>query len=76
MNIICSTDNNFVQHCSIMLTSVLTHNSNVSIWILSEGLTENNLEILKNEVESKGGLINYVQVDSEIISKLPTPKIS
>lgn len=74
MNIICSTDNNFVQHCSVMLTSVLINNIGVSVWLLTEGLTDVNQAILKDEVESKGGIFNYVKVDSAIISKLPMPK--
>lgn len=73
MNIICSTDDNFVQHCSVMLTSVLINNVGVSVWLLTEGLTEINQIILKEEVESKGGIFNYVKVNSEIISKLPMP---
>lgn len=74
MDIICSTDDNFVQHCSIMLASVLINNENISVWALSEGLTEANQSILKKEVESKGGVYNYVEVDSEIISRLPMPQ--
>jgi lipopolysaccharide biosynthesis glycosyltransferase len=74
LTIICSTDDNFVQHCSVMLTSVLLSNDRVTVWLLTEGLTEFNINILKNEVESKGGVFNYVEVDSEIISKLPMPK--
>ena len=73
MNIICSTDDNFVQHCSIMLTSILVNNVGVVVWLLSEGLIENNLKTIKEEVESKGGVFNYVEVDSTIISKLPMP---
>jgi lipopolysaccharide biosynthesis glycosyltransferase len=74
MNIICSTDDNFVQHCTVMLTSVLLNNENVVIWLLSEGLTEENKKILKEEVESKGGIFNYIKVNSDIIAKLPMPK--
>ncbi len=74
MNIVCSTDDNFVQHCSIMLSSVLLNNDGVVFWILSEGLTAINQMILKDEVESKGGIFNYIKVDSAIISRLPMPK--
>lgn len=73
MNIICATDDNFVQHCSVMLASVLLNNQGVTVWILTEGLTEANRTILKNEVESKGGIFNCIKVDGEIISKLPMP---
>jgi len=74
MHIICSTDDNFVQHCSVLLTSILINNKGVTIWVLTEGLTELNQEILKKEVESKGGVFNYLVVDSNIISKLPMPE--
>lgn len=74
MNIICSTDDNFVQHCSVMLTSVLINNNEVVVWLLTEGLTEINQAIIKEEVVSKGGIFKYIKVDSEIISKLPMPK--
>jgi len=37
-------------------------------------LTDYNLNILKIEVETKGGKFNYIEVDSNIISKLPMPK--
>ena len=74
MNIVCSTDDNFVQHCTIMLTSILLNNKDVVVWLLSEGLTEKNIAILKEEVETKGGVFNYLKVDSEIIAKLPMPE--
>lgn len=73
MNIVCSTDDNFVQHCTIMLTSVLLHNSDVTVWVLSEGLTVKNQKILKDEIEDKRGIFKYLEVDSEIISRLPMP---
>lgn len=74
MNIVCSTDNNFVQHCCVMLTSVLLNNENVSVFLLTEGLSEANHNIIKQEVESKSGIFNYLLVDSDVISKLPMPK--
>lgn len=76
MIIVCSTDDNFVQHCCIMLTSVLINNSNVSVYVLTEKLTEDNLDIIKNEIESKGGVFHLIVVDSSIISKLPMPDLN
>ena len=69
MNIVCSTDNNFVQHCCIMLTSVLIHNTDVTIYLITEGLTSSNLQILKDEVESKKGVLHVITINSSIISK-------
>lgn len=74
MNIVCATDNNFVQHCSIMLSSLLSHNSNVVIYVLTEGLTKENEKIIKEEVATLGGKLNICLVDPEIVSKFPMPK--
>ena len=76
MNIVCSTDNNFVQHCCIMLTSVLKHNTDVIIYLITEGLTNSNLQILKDEVENKGGELHVITIDSSIISKFPMPELN
>jgi len=74
MNIVCATDDNFVQHSAVMLASLLANNSNVVVYLLTEGLTLKNQAILKQEVISKGGQYNYVLVDDKIISNLPMPK--
>lgn len=71
MVIACATDNNFVQHCSIMLTSLLMNNKNVTIYILTEGLSDQNNKILEEEVSSKGGILSICKVDSKVIEKFP-----
>ncbi|MFZ4798012.1 MAG: glycosyltransferase family 8 protein [Bacteroidia bacterium] len=76
MNIVCSTDNNFVQHCCIMLTSVLVNNDNVTVFLLTEGLTKSNIEILRSEIESKNGIFEYIIVENSIFSRLPMPNDS
>jgi len=75
MNIVCATDDNFVQHCCIMLTSVLLNNSNVSVFVLSEGLSSLNQNILQEEVEFRGGVYNYYEVDNTIIKQFPMPDL-
>lgn len=74
MNIICATDNNFIQHCSIMLVSLLTNNKDVDIYILTEGLTVENKKIIDEEVESKGGRVHYCIVDTHLIENMPLSK--
>lgn len=71
MNIVCATDDNFVQHCTIMLTSLLLNNKGVEIFLLTEGLTSNNVRILQEEVEVKGGILNVCKVDSSLIERFP-----
>jgi lipopolysaccharide biosynthesis glycosyltransferase len=76
MEIICATDNNFVQHCSIMLVSLLTNNKNVNVHILTEGLSIENESIIRTEIENKGGKLSIYKVDSTILSHFPMPKDS
>ena len=74
MNIVCATDDNFVQHCCIMLVSLLCTNRDVDIYILTEGLTDKNKKIIEDEVLDKGGRLHYCYVDSSLIDNLPLSK--
>lgn len=73
MNIILATDDNFVQHCCVAMTSVLLNDTDVQFYIFTEGLTQYNVELLTNQVVSYGGKIHICIVDSKIVSKFPMP---
>lgn len=75
MNIVCATDDNFVQHCSIMLVSLLVNNQDIEIYVLTEGLKPENQEIITEEVEHYNGKVHFCLVDSSIVEKFPMPKI-
>lgn len=75
MNIVCATDDKFVQHCSIMLVSLLINNKDVEIYVLTEGLKVENQTILTEEVERYKGRLHFCLVDSSIVEKFPMPKI-
>lgn len=74
MNIVCATDDNFVQHCSIMLVSLLCNNKNVEVYIMTEGLKEENQRIIEEEVSARGGKVHFCKVDSSLIDNLPLSK--
>lgn len=74
MNIECVMDDNFVQHCSIMLTSLLVNNSDVQIYVLTEGLKPENEKIIREKVEDKGGKVIFCIVDTSIVEKFPMPE--
>ena len=77
MNIVCATDNNFVQHCAVTLVSILKNNSNdVNIFLLTEGLLKSNESILNELVKSNGGKIKIIKVDSEALKDCPMPPLS
>ena len=74
MVIVCSTDDKFVQHCIIMLTSLVIHNRDVRIYILTEKLDKKNIQLIKDEILPYGVDLHFIQVDSDIIKSLPMPE--
>lgn len=73
MDIVCSIDDNYVQHCCVMLTSFLRNNRNVGhrIHLLTEGITSKNQEQIRCLVESYKGEFYYYLVDSKILATCP-----
>lgn len=55
MNIICATDNNYVQHCGVMLTSLFENNKGeeIVIYVFTAGLSAANLRSLRAIVEER-----------------------
>lgn len=76
MNIVCATDDNFVQHCTIMLTSLLINNNGVNIYLLAEGLKPENESIIIQQVELLGGKLYMCPVDTSIVENFPMPNDS
>lgn len=77
MNIVCATDNNFVQHCAVTLVSILKNNpKEVTIYLLTEGLSLSNEHIIKELVISNGGNIHIILVNSDALKDCPMPSLS
>lgn len=74
MNIVCATDDNFVQHCCIMLVSLLCHNKDVDVYIMTEGLIANNRNKIEEEVRVKNGRLHFCYVQGDLIKDLPLSK--
>lgn len=72
-NIVCATDDNFVQHCCVMLVSLLTTNSDVVIYVLTEGLKPENQRVVEEEVKAKGGTVHFCTVNPSVIDRFPMP---
>ena len=73
MIIVCATDDNFVQHCCVMLVSLLMNNDDATIYVLTEGLLPENERIISEEVEAHGGTVHFCVVDPTIIDRFPMP---
>ena len=73
MTIVCATDDNFVQHCCVMLVSLLTNNRDVVIYVLTEGLMPENQRLIEEEVTAKGGTVHFCTVNPSVIDRFPMP---
>lgn len=77
MNIVCASDNKFVQHCAVTLVSILKNNPfGVIIYLLTEGLTSKNELLLDELVSSNGGEIHFILVDAAALKNCPMPPMS
>lgn len=73
MNILCSTDNNYVPYCGIMLTSLFENNrgETICVFIMTEGLSEANREVLKETVWKYNGKVEFINVDKDSFKDCP-----
>lgn len=74
MNIILASDNNYVQHCAVTICSILEHNTDVVIYLLTESLSKDNINILERLIRSKGASFHLLTVPSSIVNRMPMPK--
>ncbi len=74
MNIVCASDDRFVQHCAVTLVSVLKNNpGEVTIYLLTEGLSDFNAFLLTQLVRNNGGVLNILLVDPALLKNCPMP---
>ena len=73
INIVLATDDNFVQHCSVAIASVLANNKGVSFYIFTEGLRPENENKLKELANKMGGELMICLMDSKVVSQFPMP---
>ena len=73
MDIVCSIDNNYVQHCCVMLTSFFENNKEEGnvIHLLTEGITEDNKKTIEELIHAYKGEFCYYLVNSEIVASFP-----
>lgn len=73
IDIVCNIDKNYVEHCGVMLTSLFTHNADLSfkIHIINTGLNEDEKKRLITYVEANRMKISFYDVDFSIIKDFP-----
>lgn len=73
MVVLLSTDENFVQHCCVTITSVLINNHGVEFYLFTEGLQTQSIELLKQQVERYDGKLTVIKIDHGMVSDFPMP---
>ena len=76
MDLTCSTDDNYVHHCAVMLTSFFENNRSEThtIYLLTEGLKNSNQLFLENLCSSHKAKLCCYLVDKDIVQTLPIKK--
>lgn len=74
ISIVLASDDNFVQHCMVTMSSVLKNNTDVHFYLFTEGLKERNSSSLNSFVKSKGGQLTICTINSSVIKDFPMPK--
>lgn len=73
MNIVCNIDDAYVKYCSVMLTSLFENNKEekIDIHIITTHLTEDNRQLLNQQVHKYGNEIYYYLVKEELLKDYP-----
>jgi lipopolysaccharide biosynthesis glycosyltransferase len=76
MDIVCGVDNNFVQHCGVLMTSVFENNKEeeITFHILTDGLTQKNQLLLEQVASSYNQQIQIYCIDKSILKDCPIRK--
>lgn len=76
MNIVFASDNNFVQHCTVALLSVMEHNKDVDFYILTDGLSDDNITYITDLVEARMSRIHFCYVPTDIVKFFPMSSLA
>ncbi|MFR9164818.1 MAG: glycosyltransferase family 8 protein [Dysgonomonas sp.] len=70
MNIVCCIDNKYIKHCIVTIVSLIENNrdENIDIYIVSQGLTKENEDLLRDVVvNSYKNNINFCTYNEELL---------
>ena len=73
MDIVCCTDNNYVIPCGVLITSICVNNPNekITVHILTEGISDENQDILRSVTANYNQEIIFHKVDKAVFSNCP-----
>lgn len=73
INIVCTLDNNYCQHCAVLLSSIFETNKELffDTYILSDFIDETNRNKLSKLVDNYSQKLHYIQIDKKQFEGLP-----
>lgn len=76
IEIVCSTDDNYIMPTGVMLTSLFENNKgiNFNIHLLHGGITDNHKEQITNQVSKYGQNISFYRMDDHMFKDFPIGK--
>ena len=74
MNILLATDNNYIKHCIVTMVSILENNRSALFFILTEGLSADNIQKINQTCEKYNSSAEIITVPTNIVSQFPMPK--
>lgn len=73
MTILLASDDKFIQHCSVMVTSVLMNNPETEFYLFTEGLKAENEALLRRQVSRLGGTLHICKIEKALMKDFPMP---
>lgn len=76
IDIVCSTDDNYIMPTGVMLTSLFENNKdiNVNVHLLHGGLTNEHIDQITNQVSKYNQNIRFYRMDDHLFSEFPIGK--
>lgn len=73
INILCSTDDNYVPYCGVMLTSLFENNKGeeIDVYVQTDDLSDSNKSALLGLAEKYGQKLIFIHVDRNIFKDCP-----
>lgn len=73
INVVCTIDKNYVQHCAVMLISLLMNNpqEKFNIYLLTDYIPKKDIDSLTELVSSYGSSFTKIDVDISLVKNFP-----
>lgn len=73
VNVVCTIDNSYVQHCAVLLSSLFTNNPELrfKILIVNDGIDRKRQTKLANFLDENNQLFSFITIDKSVFKDAP-----